>query len=175
VTFAIGEGISGATSLGGMACWLATHLHRAQYSRSTPFNGSNIMMRLARHTAAVLLLVVVGACASSSSATQAGSTAHRGSSTVLTQDELAATATVNVYDAIQRLRPQWLTSSRVRRGASGDPTQVYLDNNRYGTVESLRGLSLAGIQEIRWLSASEATNRWGTGNTGGAIVVLMAK
>ena len=134
------------------------------------------MMRLTRRATVVLTLAVAGACASSGSATtQAGSSARRGSSTTLTQEELAETRTVNVYDAIQRLRPQWLTSSGVRRGATGDPTQVYLDSNRYGTIESLRGLSLGGVQEIRFLSASEATNRWGTGHTGGAILVIMSK
>lgn len=132
-------------------------------------------MRLARSAAMVLTLAAAGACAGSPSTTQAGSAARRESSTMVTQEELVATRTMNVYDAIQRLRPQWLTSSRVRRGGSGDPLQVYLDNNRYGTLESLRSLSIGGVQEVRFLSASEATNRYGTGHTGGAILVLMQK
>jgi hypothetical protein len=52
---------------------------------------------------------------------------------------------------------------------------VYLDSNRYGSLGSLRSLSLGGIQEVRYFGASEATNRFGTGHTGGAIVVSMSK
>jgi len=133
------------------------------------------MKRLAFCATVVLSLAVAAACASSGSTTrQAGSTAHRGNSTLVTQEEIVETRTVNVYDAIQRLRPQWFTSSQAR-GARSDPVQVYLDSNRYGTIESLHGLSVGGVQEIRYLSASEATNRWGTGHTGGAILVVMSK
>jgi hypothetical protein len=52
---------------------------------------------------------------------------------------------------------------------------VYLDSNRYGTMASLRQLSLGGVQEVRYYGASEATNRYGTGHTGGAILVMMSR
>ena len=132
------------------------------------------MKRLISYGALSLTLLVVSACASSKGTSQAGSQVHR-SSNAVTAEELASTGAVNVYDALQRLRPQWLTSSRIRRGGSGDDLVVYLDSNRYGTMGSLRQLSLGGVQEVRYYGASEATNRYGTGHTGGAILVMMSK
>jgi hypothetical protein len=131
------------------------------------------MLRPIRLTALALSLLAVG-CASNKAATQAAAP-HRSTGDVLPGDELTGTGATNVYEAVQRLRPQWLTSARVRRGGSGDELVVYLDSNRYGTLTSLRSLSLGGIQEVRYYGASEATNRFGTGHTGGAIVVSMSK
>jgi hypothetical protein len=132
------------------------------------------MKRLIGYVALSLTLAAAGGCASSKGTSQSG-TAVRRSSDSISAEELAGTGAVNVYDAIQRLRPQWLTSSRVRRGGSGDDLVVYLDSNRYGTMGSLRQLSLGGVQEVRYYGASEATNRYGTGHTGGAILVMMSK
>ena len=117
-------------------------------------------------------LLSAAGCSSSKANTSA---APRRTGNVITADEITSTGATNLYDAIQRLRPQWLTSSRIRRGGSGDDLQVYLDANRYGQMSSLRSLSVGGVQEIRYFSASEATNRYGTGHTGGAILVMMTK
>ena len=127
-----------------------------------------------RLVALMLGLAVATGCASSKTAAQAGA-AHRSTGNVIGGEELSGTGATNVYEAVQRLRPQWLTSARIRRGGSGDELVVYLDSNRYGTLTSLQGLSLGGIQEVRYYGASEATNRFGTGHTGGAIVVSMSK
>jgi hypothetical protein len=132
------------------------------------------MLRLIRFTAFAFATLAVAACASSKANT-ASQSAPRKSANVIEAEEISPTGAANVYDAIQRLRPQWLTSVRIRRGGSGDDLQVYVDSNRYGTMNSLRSLSVGGIHEIRYLSASEATNRYGTGHTGGAIVVMMSK
>ena len=130
------------------------------------------MRRELRYIAMTSMLVAVGACASSKSS---GSQSVHRTGNAIDANDIASTAASNVYDAIQRLRPQWLTSTRIRRGGSGDDLIVYLDSNRYGTMNSLRSLSIGGVQEVRYFSASEATNRYGTGHTGGAILVLMSK
>ena len=130
------------------------------------------MRRQLRYIAMTSMLVAVGACASSKSS---GSQSVHRTGNAIDANDIASTAASNVYDAIQRLRPQWLTSTRIRRGGSGDDLIVYLDSNRYGTMNSLRSLSIGGVQEVRYFSASEATNRYGTGHTGGAILVLMSK
>jgi hypothetical protein len=132
------------------------------------------MLRPLRLAAMALSLLVVAACATNKTAAQAAAP-HRSTGNVIAGDELTATGATNVYEAVQRLRPQWLNSARIRRGGSGDELVVYLDSNRYGTLTSLRSLSLGGIQEVRYYGASEATNRFGTGHTGGAIVVSMSK
>lgn len=130
------------------------------------------MLRELRCAAVTLTLLTAAACASSRS--PASESVHR-TGNALDANDIASTGATNVYDAIQRLRPQWLTSTRIRRGGSGDDLIVYLESNRYGTMNSLRGLSIGGVQGVRYYSASDATNRYGTGHTGGAILVLMSK
>jgi hypothetical protein len=132
------------------------------------------MKRLFAYAALSFMLAAANGCASSKATSQTTSKVNRSSNSI-TAEEIAGTGAVNVYDAIQRLRPQWLTSSRVRRGGSGDDLVVYLDSNRYGSMGSLRSLSIGGVQEVRFYGASEATNRYGTGHTGGAILVMMSK
>lgn len=100
----------------------------------------------------------------------------RRSPNVISSEEIAATqGVVSAYDAIQRLRPQWLTTSRTRSTGTQDELWVYLDTNRYGTMETLRQLPIGGITEFRYMNAAEATNRFGTGHSGGVIVIMMAK
>jgi hypothetical protein len=96
---------------------------------------------------------------------------------VITAAELSQTGASNIHQAIQALRPQWLRGRPAgsMRGGARDEAVVYLDNNRYGSLNSLAQLSLGGVTEIRYLDASEATNRYGTGHAGGAIIVMMSK
>src|SRR5438552_5712999 len=90
--------------------------------------GEGPMMHPIRLTAVILGLAAATGCASSKTAAQAGAS-HRSTGDVLGGEELSGTGATNVYDAVQRLRPQWLTSARIRRGGSGDELVVYLDSN----------------------------------------------
>lgn len=130
-------------------------------------------MRRQLRFATLAITLVASACGGTNS-TQTGTT-HRSANTITAEEINGAPGIVTVYDAIQRLRPQWLTASHARTVGTQDELLVYLDTNRYGTLESLRGLPIGGVTELRYLSASEATNRYGTGHAGGAIVVLMSK
>jgi hypothetical protein len=80
----------------------------------------------------------------------------------------------NALDVVRRLRPAWLhtrTSPRFLGAQEPTPPVVYVDNVRYGSVQSLAGLSVEVLGEMRYLDAPEATQRFGTGHTGGAILV----
>jgi hypothetical protein len=48
---------------------------------------------------------------------------------------------------------------------------VYLDGNRLGGVDELRGIGANTISSIAYLDAPSATIRYGTGHTQGAIVI----
>jgi len=79
----------------------------------------------------------------------------------------------SAYDVVQRLRPQFL---RVRASGSIQkkepvPVQVYVDGTFRGTPYVLRDLNKDGVVEIRYLSGSDATTRFGTGHENGAIIV----
>jgi hypothetical protein len=130
------------------------------------------MRHVSRFSLAIVLAAAT-ACASSGTSRPGG---PRHSAYVITDEEIsAAQGVVTVYDAIQRLRPQWLTNSRARNVGSNDQLIVYLDTNRYGTIESLRQMPIGGVTDIKYLSAAEATNRFGTGHAGGAIVITMSR
>jgi hypothetical protein len=100
-------------------------------------------------------------------------------STLLTAEEIS-TANVDrgsAYDAISRLRPNWMT----RGTKSFDPPRtefpiVFLGGNRYGEIETLRNLSADQIAEIRFYSPAEAGGRFGMqGGLSGVIEVSLKK
>jgi hypothetical protein len=98
---------------------------------------------------------------------------------VLTAEEMRA-ANVDVgtaYDAISRLRPNWLT----RGTTSFDPPTterpiVFVEGRRYGELDSLHSLDARLIAELRFYSAAEAGGRFGMqGGLSGVIEVTMKK
>ena len=113
------------------------------------------------------LLLVPAGCAPN------GISGSRGARTVILQEEILDSGARNAFDLVQIRRPQWL---RVRGNQSiGNPTEetptVYFNNTRMGGSDALRSISLASIQSVRFLSAAQATLRWGVGNSHGAIVI----
>ena len=68
---------------------------------------------------------------------------------------------------IRRLRPRWLQP----RGGGGRQPQAILDGARIGGPNDLNRVDVADIVEMRFLSASDATTRYGTGFDAGAIEV----
>lgn len=115
----------------------------------------------------LLCLLIVSACASTPSSSD------RGSLDVVTRAEMDAVHAADAYALLQRLRPQFLRSRgsvSMRNSADAYPL-VYLNNVRHGSVASLRDIPVNDIREIRFISASDATTRWGTGHGSGVIMV----
>jgi Carboxypeptidase regulatory-like domain len=79
----------------------------------------------------------------------------------------------NVYEIVRRLRPAWLSNRGVTSIREPDVSvMVYIDNVRFGPVETLQNMSIASIEEIWFVDALRATQRWGTGNTLGVIHII---
>jgi hypothetical protein len=79
----------------------------------------------------------------------------------------------SAYDLILKLRPQFLRNrgaTSFRNTDSGEPA-VYLDGVRYGKPESLKQISADQVQSVQFLSAADATTRFGTDNASGAILI----
>ena len=107
-------------------------------------------------------------------------TGPKRSADMILAEEIGRAAVTNVYDAISRLRPEWLareTRSLTSSSQGGEPARLiaYFEDARYGPVDALRTLPIAGVQEIRYYDPTAATARYGTGHTAGAIAVTMAK
>lgn len=108
---------------------------------------------------------------------------------VLLPDEIATRRAPNAYDLIRNLRPAWFVvrgTASFREGARGeislegvgyieegiDQIVVYMDEVQLGGLDELRGLPIESFLWARFLSAAQATSRWGGGHAHGAIQLL---
>jgi hypothetical protein len=140
------------------------------------------MTGLARPLLFGAALVGAAGCASSGT-TQAGAPQttvvssaqrQRKDPNVITEAELSSRSTLTARQAVEQLRPQFLRTrgtTTLGNAQTADVIWVYFDGTRMGTVEVLNNIGVHEIREIRYLSPSEATNRYGTGHVQGAILV----
>ena len=122
-------------------------------------------IRVPRHL--LLLLVAAGILASCGPAAMGGQGRNPD---LIGQADIAEANASTALDLVQRLRPQWLRA-RSQSFDGGVGASVYVDDVRFGDLDSLRSISAQTVQEIEWIDSGEATQRWGTGNMGGAILV----
>jgi len=126
----------------------------------------------ARLLVALLLVAVGGAgCLATSGSPTASRTGP------ITQEDAVGSSARNAYDLVQNLRPQWLRG----RGAQSIlnprpvPPVVYIEGIREPSLDALRRLDVTSILLIDYLGAADATTRYGTGHTGGAILVSLRR
>jgi hypothetical protein len=132
------------------------------------------MLRPAR---AFLLIGIAGltACASAPrTASEPEVTVRRADRNLITADEIATSGAITARQAVERLRPHMLSRQSVTsiRGGNADQLQVYIDNQRHGGIDQLANIQAPEIQEIRYMSGVDATNRYGTGHSAGVILVI---
>ncbi len=118
-------------------------------------------------TLALSLVLALAACASAGPAGQPG--APRANPNVLTAEQIAGAHVANALDAVRQLRPRFLVS---HGGTTvSHAVQVVVDDVPRGGAAVLSSINAGDVVEIRYLDGSEATMRFGTGYTGGAILV----
>jgi hypothetical protein len=128
--------------------------------------------------------LVGAACASSGTAGRAGEPQPTASASpaprqrtdpnVITEAEFASRGTLTARQVVEQLRPQFLRvrgTTTLGNAQMSDVIWVYVDGTRMGNLEVLDGIGAHEVREIRYLSPSEATNRYGTGHVQGAILV----
>ncbi|TVP44701.1 MAG: hypothetical protein EA350_11055 [Gemmatimonadales bacterium] len=117
--------------------------------------------------------LLLPACSTSSGA--------RGDRDVITEEEIRRSSATDAYRLVSSLRPAWLRERgavTLRTTDSGDGQAlvnpqivVYIDGTRLGDVSELETVATTGLTSIRRLSASEATQRFGTGHPRGALLL----
>lgn len=127
--------------------------------------------RTALATAVAVGLVVAGVSSACASSGESGGASR--SRNLIAAEELMEVPHSSVYEAVRALRPRWL---QARAGASmrnpqRETPRVYLDGQLFGGVDQLWTLLPGEVGELRFLSASDATTRFGTNHFAGAIVV----
>ena len=142
------------------------------------------MIRLTRTLVLAATLTGTSGCASSGSTQQSGEpqtsevaapVRPRRDPNVITAEEIASRPTLSARQVIEQLRPQFLRvrgTTTLGNAQTQDVIWVYVDGTRIGTLEVLNNIGAHEVHEIRYLSPSEATNRYGTGHVQGAIIVL---
>jgi hypothetical protein len=98
----------------------------------------------------------------------------RSSRNELVAADIMATNAGSVYDAIQRLRPRRLRGRTAIGGEAVLPV-LYADGVRGGDFSFLQSIGIEEVEHVRFINASDATTRWGTGHAGGAIEVIRKK
>jgi len=124
-----------------------------------------------RTLTALLLALALAGCASSGTAGGGGDPSHISTEDLRALDPEGLTA----MQVVQRFRPQWLrtrgTATFGGGTASGEP-RIVLDGVPLGEMGELRRVDATDVEEMTYLSASDATTRFGTGYPGGAILVV---
>ncbi len=80
----------------------------------------------------------------------------------------------NAFELIEYLRPKYFMprmQTTVNQGVMQREPIVYLNNVRFGKISELYNISILQIHEIVYLKSNEATQRFGIGHEGGAIII----
>lgn len=126
-------------------------------------------------------VVILAAVAASLSACSsgAGSGAETGGATpdrnLITAEEIAGLRNVhNAYEAVQQLRPLWLTPRPSRSTADRTPRVpvAFVDRMELGAPTVMRTIGIAEVLEIRFIDEREAVNRFGTRYNTGIIQIV---
>jgi hypothetical protein len=130
-------------------------------------------MRSQRFASLVMGLTLL-ACASPPPG--GGATTPKPSSDLITAAELATVPQSDLYAAIQQLRSGFFRTRGITApgaGSAPEEMQVYVNGTKKGNLDALHQIQAIDVREVRRLSATEATQRYGTGHTMGAIVVTL--
>ena len=130
-------------------------------------------MRVDRRTAttvSLLCAVLLSMACGSTRSRQASSSLD---DPMLAREEIVQSGAGNMYDVIRMRRPRWLQPLQRPTSLSGATAQVrvYLDGQLFGGPDMLPRLTVASVQWVEFLSASEAQIRFGHDNLGGVIHV----
>ena len=127
--------------------------------------------------ASLVLALIISACASSAGTSLGGgsetaSAASRGNSRLIVRAQLDRLAGRSAYEAVENLNRRWTQPQRGSSFAAGQHfARVVVDGSPRGELDELRRITSDDIESMRYLSAPDATTKYGTGYPGGVIEV----
>ena len=123
--------------------------------------------------AAVSILMGCASATTQSAPPPSPSPAERASRNVLTREQLAATNSDNLYDALSKLRPEWLSSRGPTSVSDPTPTaaSVYMSGTMLGKADALKDMRILDVSEVRYWDAGQASARFGMGHPRGVIEI----
>lgn len=122
-----------------------------------------------------LVYLVAAATLCACATTGSNPSVSRQSATVLTAEEMAAAHAdaTTAYDAIARLRPNWLAGKGITSSSNtGDRAAVWLDGQPYGDISVLRNIAAYNVGSFHYYDVTQAGAKFGIrGGSGGVIEV----
>jgi hypothetical protein len=117
------------------------------------------------------LIALAGSIACASSST--GIARQPTDRNVIYQTELESVGSTNLYELIEKVRPNFLRSrGPTSFSSTGDEYPVvFVDGRRYGDLASLKSLITSQVSEVRYYDASSAAAKFGMINAPGVIDV----
>jgi hypothetical protein len=130
-------------------------------------------MKPRRHTRRAALSVLAFLMLAVGCGPQSGPRAPAPDRNRITPEEMTAVDPgMSALQVIQRLRPNWLQGRGATQVRGDEPAvPVYVNNQRTSTP--LTGHAARDIREMQFLDSINATQRFGTGHTHGAIIIIL--
>jgi hypothetical protein len=118
----------------------------------------------------ILVVSAAMACAPAASTTTTG---VKRQANIITQPEIQASFETNAYDVVSKLRPMFLKTRGRTSIREGDPeyAAVFLDDQFFGDLNSLKNIAATQIQEIRYYPGTEVATKFGMQYGAGVIAV----
>jgi len=124
----------------------------------------------------VLVLVLAGVLAAcGGQAATGGTAAPRQSRDVITREQIDQMPVSSAYEVVQRMRPEYLRDRSANSALNRIYAVVYVDGIRRGLPDALRSIPANDVQEIRFINAIDAQQRYGPDHTGGVIEVTVRR
>jgi hypothetical protein len=119
------------------------------------------------------LLAAAGVMGCASAGAKPGS--HRANELTAAEISEAHADATTVYDAIARLRPNWLAPHGTASSNTGTETaSVFIDGQLMGDINALRNVTAYQVGSVHYYNVAEAGGRFGVrAGTTGAIEVIM--
>ena len=104
---------------------------------------------------------------------QGGAGGGGGTGTLLTKEQLSTTNADNLYEAIVKLRPNWLSSRGPTSVTNSTPTgvDVFMNGNMLGKADFLQNVRPGDVDEVRYWDSGSAAARFGMGHPRGVIEI----
>ena len=102
----------------------------------------------------------------------------RRSANTLLPEELSADdrSTLTVFQAIQKLRPRFLTGPGYSNdNAPNSPLVLYVDDVKMTGLDLLRQMRMTDVEKVQYMTGAEGTMRFGMGHDAGVILVTRRK
>ena len=95
---------------------------------------------------------------------------------LITHEEIEESTQRNMdlFTAIQSLRPQFLAAPPgIRRASNDNELAVYVNKIKQNGVIALRSISASSVSEVRYLNPTQSQNQLGQSASAGAIMVTL--